>query len=250
MLSLKNPPCLLLGTYCAHIDCVITVLPFLDLAWTSRLHTSVLRYNNLTAACSAFKLKVDCIFGAVFSAHFWSLGGYLLRLFHFLTWLAHAGFLYVDDLFMLQDAKVMPISASMIALLCQICCIPVSWKKCELGQDITVTWIGWRWQISAGVVSIPHARMKKLQALIHKLHGCEKTSKKYVEQFLGLAIGITQLFPSMRTWLHSLYRGLHAIPVTQCSVDPSQWNLAVNCLSDTLVFEKRPAGSAIPIGGR
>ena len=77
-------------------------------------------------------------------------------------------------------------------------------------QDIT--WIGWRWQISAGVVSIPHAKMKKLQDLIHKLHGCEKTSKKYVEQCLGLAIGITQLFPSMRTWLHGTWQWI-AYPI-------------------------------------
>ena len=77
-----------------------------------------------------------CPFGAVFSTHYWSrLGGFLLRLFHSLTWLAHAGFLYVDDLFMFQDSTVMPISASMIAILCQICCIPVSWKNVNL--DVT-----------------------------------------------------------------------------------------------------------------
>ena len=190
-----------------------------------------------------------CPFGAVFSALYWSsLGGCLLRLFHFLTWLSHAGFLYVDDLFMFQDAKVMPLSASMISIMCQLCCIPVSWKKCEIGQDIT--WIGWRWQISAGVVSIPVAKMRKLHNLIGKLHGCEKKSQKYIEQFLGLALWITQLFPSMRTWLHMLYRDLYAIPASQFSVDPSQWNLTVNCLSDTLVFEKHPSGSAIPVGGK
>ena len=66
-----------------------------------------------------------CPFGAAFSAHFWSrLGGFFLRLFHSLTWLAHAGFLYVDDLFMFQDEKVLPISAAMIVILCQICAIP------------------------------------------------------------------------------------------------------------------------------
>ena len=90
---------------------------------------------------------------------------------------------------MFQDAKVMPVSAAMISIFCQICCIPVSWKKCELGNDIT--WIGWRWHISTGVVSIPHAKMRKLCDLIHKLHSWEKTSKKYIEQFLGLAMWIT-----------------------------------------------------------
>jgi hypothetical protein len=37
-------------------------------------------------------------FGAVFSAFWWArLGGLLLRIFHHLIWLSHAGFLYVDD---------------------------------------------------------------------------------------------------------------------------------------------------------
>ena len=37
-----------------------------------------------------------CPFGAVFSAHFWSrFGGFLIRMFHLLAWVAHAGFLYM-----------------------------------------------------------------------------------------------------------------------------------------------------------
>ena len=36
-------------------------------------------------------------FGAVFSATWWSrLGGFILRCFHHLIWMSHAGFLYVD----------------------------------------------------------------------------------------------------------------------------------------------------------
>lgn len=189
-----------------------------------------------------------CPFGAVFSAHFWSrLGGFFLRLFHSLTWLAHVGFLYVDDLFMFQDETVLPLSAAMICILCQICAIPVSWKKCELGSSIQ--WIGWRWHISVGYVTLPMNKLDKLRAMVDRLRTSERTTKKAIEQFLGLAMWVTQLYPSMRTWLHPLYRDLHAIPATHFSIDPAYWNNALNCLNDSMQFTAVPKGSAIPLGG-
>lgn len=151
-----------------------------------------------------------CPFEAVFSAHFWS-PTWRFRLFHSLTWLAHVGFLYVDDLFMFQDETVLPLSAATICILCQICAIPVSWKKCELGSSIQ--WIGWRWHISVGHVTLPMNKLDKLRAMVDRLRTSERTTKKAIEQFLGLAMWVTQLYPSMRTGLHPLYRDLHAIAV-------------------------------------
>lgn len=47
-----------------------------------------------------------CPFGGVFSAHWWSrLGGFLLRLFHRMIWIADAGMLYVDGFIFLQIGK-------------------------------------------------------------------------------------------------------------------------------------------------
>ena len=122
-------------------------------------------------------------FGAAFSAHWWSrLGGFFLRLFHYLLWLSHVGFLYVDDFLLWQDHEMMPCSAAMICILCQLTCIPVSWKKCELAP--TIKWIGWVFHIHAGFVntavaiyenlapsSLPRLVPASFDQLFHRLWG-------------------------------------------------------------------------------
>ena len=190
-----------------------------------------------------------CPFGAVFSAHFWSrFGGYLIRMFHLLAWVAHAGFLYVDDLILFQDAKMMPVTASLIVIFCQLCRIPISWRKCELGPSIR--WIGWDWNLSVGYVSLPLTKLDKIKSLIQKLSHSDRTSRKTLEQFLGLAMWITQLFPSMRTWLHSLYHDLYAIPASNFSISQDNWNSIFNCVTDDLVFHSCPPSTSIPVGGK
>ena len=122
-----------------------------------------------------FYYKV-CPFGAVFSAHYWArLGGALLRLFHMLCFLAHAGFLFVDDLLMLQNANIMPISACMICALAIITKIPVSWKKCELSH--TLVWTGWKFHFQIGIITIPDSKRTKLLGLCRKLLLSERCSE-------------------------------------------------------------------------
>ena len=51
----------------------------------------------------AIYLYKVCPFGASFSAYHWTrLGSFLLRWFHHLLWLQHAGLLYVDDFFFIS----------------------------------------------------------------------------------------------------------------------------------------------------
>ena len=184
----------------------------------------------------------------MFSAHFWArLGGFYLRLFHLFCWLAHAGFLYVDDMLMMQDLQVLPVSSAAIAILCLLTRLPISWKKCELGP--TITWIGWQIHIFCGFICIPADKRRKLLTLIQKLISSHHGSKKALEQFLGLALWITQLWPHMRTWLHFLYRDLHSIPASQFSVDPGSWDEVCNSVSDDLRFFRQPRFSAIPLNG-
>ena len=164
-----------------------------------------------------------CPFGAVFSAHCWSrLAGALLRLWHRLSWLSHASFLYVDDFFMFQCAQMLPVSACMICALNIFCQVPISWKKCEIGPSIR--WIGWLFDIRTGIVYIPSDKREKLQQLIQKLLSSSQQSRKTVEKFLGLAMWVTQLYPHLRTWLHWVYRDLYSIPASHYSVDPGSWD--------------------------
>ena len=189
-----------------------------------------------------------CPFGAVVSAHFWSrLGGAFQRLFHRFCYLPHASFLYVDDLLMFQETQIIGLSAAVIAILCLLTRLPISWKKCEIGH--TIVWIGWEFHISAGFIVLPMIKRNKLLDLIHKLLVSSHCSKKSLERFLGLALWATQLWPAMRTWLHYLYKDLHSIPASQFSVDPGSWETVCQCLSDDLIFRTKPPHSAIPIHG-
>ena len=202
--------------------------------------------------CFQFKGKLYyykvCPFGAVVSAHFWSrLGGCFQRLFHRFCYLPHAAFLYVDDLLMFQESQIIGLSAATIAILCLLVQLPISWKKCELGP--TIVWIGWEIHIQAGFIALPSSKRDKLLDLIQKLSSSSHVSKKTLEKFLGLALWATQLWPAMRTWLHYLYRDLHSIPASQFSVDPGSWEEVCACVSDSLIFFRKPPYSAIPIQG-
>ena len=202
--------------------------------------------------CFQFKGKLYyykvCPFGAVVSAHFWSrLGGAFQRLFHRLCYLPHASFLYVDDLLMFQESTIIGLSAAVIAIICLLTKLPISWKKCEIGP--TIVWIGWEFHITAGFILLPAEKRDKLLSLLDKLISSSHCSKKSMEKFLGLALWVTQLWPAMRTWLHYLYRDLHSIPASQFSVDPGNWDDVCACVSDELIFTKKPPFTAIPLQG-
>ena len=188
-----------------------------------------------------------CPFGAVFSAAWWSrLGGWLLRCMHHLLWFSHAAFLYVDDFLFFQDNDIMPLSAAMLCVLCQVLKIPVSWRKCELSK--TISWIGWRFHFRSGVIEIPEEKLNKLRRYLKELVAASRTSRKLLEKFIGFAMWLTQLFPYMRIWLHYLYKDLYSVPASHYSIDPDDWMQVPQCLSSDLCFVARPQGTAIPLG--
>ena len=190
----------------------------------------------------------NCPFGAVISAHFWSrLGGVFQRLFHRICYLPHASFIYVDDMLWIQESQIIGLSAAVIAILCILTGLPISWKKCEVGA--TIVWIGWSFNIRSGYVTLPDVKRRKLVELLEKLLASSHCSKKTLERFLGLALWITQLWPEMRIWLHYLYRDLHSIPASQFSVDPGGWEELIACVSEDLIFVRKPRFSAIPLNG-
>ena len=187
-------------------------------------------------------------FGAVFSAHWWArLGGFLLRIFHRLIWWAHTGLLYVDDYFFTQCKDMMPMSATLVCILCQICGIPISWGKCELGG--TIQWIGWTFHMTAGYIEIPQQKLSKLLTYILEMKRSSRTTRRHLEKLIGLAMWITQLWPYMRIWIRHWYQDLYTVPLTHFSIDYGDWHFLVESLNDDLTFRHRPQGTAIPIGG-
>ena len=190
-----------------------------------------------------------CPFGARFSAWWWArLGSFWTRFLHQLIYIAHALFLFVDDYLLLQRLDILPITAALLAMVVQAFRLPISWRKADLHRE--VSWIGWTFNFSTGQVKLQLSKREKLQKLIHELVNRPKTSKKTIERFIGLALWITQLFPSMRAFLHHLYADLYKAPGTSYSIDPGFWLTTISCLNENLQFTTRPIGTAIPEGGK
>ncbi|CAL1147245.1 unnamed protein product [Cladocopium goreaui] len=188
-------------------------------------------------------------FGAVFSAFWWArLGGLLLRIFHHLIWLSHAGFLYVDDFLFFMEANMMPLSATLLCIFCQLLEIPISWKKTAMHSSID--YIGWKFNFNAGIVTIPIEKILKLRGYIEHLISQPRTTRKSLEKLIGLAMWITQLFPLMRIWIHYWYHDLYTIPATHFSIDAGTWPRIHQYLTPNLTFHTAPLGSAIPISGK
>ena len=166
-------------------------------------------------------------FGATFSAFWWArLGGLLLRIFHHLIWLSHAGFLDVDDFLFFMEASMMPTSAAMLCVFCQILEIPISWKKTALSS--CVDYVGRQFNSYAGIVTIPTPKIQKLRGYIAHLLQQPRTSRKSLEKLIGLAMWVTHLFPLMRIWIHYWYQNLYAIPATHFSIDVRTWHDSIN----------------------
>ena len=188
-------------------------------------------------------------FGAVFSASWWArLGGWILRAMHLLLWFSHAGFLYVDDFLFFQHRSMMPTSAALLLIFCQILCIPISWKKCELSPRIQ--WIGWQFDFHSGTITLPLEKLERLRSAIRSLQQSSRTTRKALEKYIGLLMWVTQLFPYLRIWVHWLYKDLFTIPTTRFSVDPGQWPTLHEYLNDDLTFHTQPPFSAIPPGSK
>ena len=142
---------------------------------------------------------------------------------------------------------MMPISASLLCLFCQICKIPISWAKCELGSSLQ--WMGWHFHLVSGYIEVPQRKISKLLGYISEMKRSTRTTRRHFEKLTGLAMWLTQLWPYMRIWIRHWYSGLYAIPATHFSIDYGDWHFLVSSLNDDMTFRQRAKGTAIPVGG-
>ena len=188
-------------------------------------------------------------FGAKFSQHWWGrLGAFLLRFFHVFLYLKHAMYLFVDDYLLTSTTTLLPLQAIFVCLLCRIFCVPISWKKCTLGAR--QTWIGWQFDFHAGLISLHRDKQSKLLRMIADLRKHSRIPRKHLEKFLGLAMWVTALFPTMRVHLHWLYSDLARAPATLYSCQASNWMQPCGCLNQDLTFQIQPQGTSIPVGAK
>ena len=125
--------------------------------------------------------------------------------------------------------------------------IPISWKKSVIAKELQ--WIGWRFNFSAGLVSLDPNKRKKLINLIDAISGKTYIHKRDIERFLGLAMWVTQLFSGMRPLLQHFYADLFSSPASLYSIDPGMWPGLWNHLDDSLHFVSIPPGTGIPKNG-
>ena len=137
-----------------------------------------------------------CPFGATFSSHWFTrLGGFFTRCLHLLIWLSHVLLLYVDDLLLFQNSRVLPLSSALTLAFCACFKIPLSWKKLQMGQ--TITWIGWEINLAAACFSLPEAKRNKLHELVSECLRHRQISRKQLDKLLGLLQWILHGMPTL-----------------------------------------------------
>eukprot|EP00439_Symbiodinium_sp_Y106_P033219 s4935_g3.t7 len=188
-----------------------------------------------------------CPFGATFSSHWFSrLSGFFTRCLYLLIWISHVLMLYVDDLLLWQNEKVLPLSAALILAFCSCFRIPLSWRKLQLGPAIT--WIGWEINFGAGCFTLPEAKRIKLLLQLQECLRHRLVSRKQLDRLLGLLQWILHGFPALRPWLCSLYDDMHRPLGTNVSVSPTSWPGLHAFLDESLRFTDNPPGTGINAG--
>ena len=91
---------------------------------------------------------------------------------------------------------MMPISATLLCLFCQICKIP------------TLQWIGWHFHLVSGYIEVPQRKISKLLGYISEMKRSTRTTRRHFEKLIGLAMWLTQLWPYMRIWIRHWYSDL------------------------------------------
>ncbi|CAE7033136.1 unnamed protein product [Symbiodinium sp. CCMP2592] len=187
-----------------------------------------------------------CPFGATFAQHWWGrLGSCILRILHILIYIAHTGHLFVDDYLFSQAMSILPATSAMICMFMQIIGVPLSWHKLQI--SVRVTWIGWDFQYSAGIVLLKESKRLKLLGMVQDLRKNPRLTKKDLERFIGLALWATSLFPVMKSMLHTFYHDLYSPAATNYSIPPERWHEIARYLSPDLLFTVTPPGWGLPL---
>ena len=97
---------------------------------------------------------------------------------------------------LLQAAVALPFSALLLLGFCQTFAFPVSWKKLQLGAQ--VSFIGLDLNFQAGVMSLPVEKVLKLIVALHGLLQPDCASVKALESVIGLLRWVMQLYPTRR----------------------------------------------------
>ena len=174
-------------------------------------------------------------FGARASGWYWGrIAGLMARLVHHLLPPTHCVFQYVDDMLLWLDACTAPIWASMVSLMFLCLRIPMSWKKAQMGSQ--VTWIGWSISTQSWTISTPADKVAKITDQVSVALHSPKISIKVLQSLVGRLLWVTSAWKHLRPLLIPLYKDTTTIPVSQVGMDPVHFHTFVAGLSDELVL--------------
>ena len=152
----------------------------------------------------------------------------------------HRLWLYVDDLLvLLHKARVKEDVALIVALLSALG-VPISWRKAQLGADIT--WCGWTFNFDCETVRLTAEKLAKLRAQLYELRHSRKILRKKLESGLGLLIWATSTARHLRPYLAPLYKDLHSARGTLKQIHHSQWQPFLDSLNQEAVVSRQPIG--------
>ena len=188
-----------------------------------------------------FYIYVVNHFGAAWSAHWWSrLAALLMRVAHHLLRHRHIGGVYVDDfLFLLPRATAIPMATLVVALF-QCLGVPLSWKKVQMGLDLT--FLGWDISLRSGfnASNAQSKQAKFLQSLDAILARPRQVSRLELQRLLGLCVWATQVCLRLRPFLAPVYKVLHRRSQKLVCLSLQQIEELVPLLGSDLVVQACP----------
>ena len=185
-------------------------------------------------------------FGAKTSAWHWGrVSGAILRLLHSLLFFRHAAWVYVDDFFLLFPKSTSAVQFTLAIILLRIIGAPLSWKKLEF--DKTIDWNGWTINPGTMIAQLPSSKQEKINSLIAAV--LQSSSRKNLEKIIGILLWATSLVHHVRFLLTSLYRDLYAIPATNYSINPTEWESFLHLLNDAATITQHNH-LHLPVGSR
>ena len=153
--------------------------------------------------------SVTLNFGARASGHYWSrVAGLLIRLAHRVLFIAHSALIYVDDILALLERSSAALTASVLVILLQVLCVPMSWHKASLRP--TVVWIGWQFNFTTFTVTLDPPKLQRLLCLISEILSSRRSTVTQLERLTGKLLWLSSLFRTFRPTLAPLYADTHS----------------------------------------
>ena len=172
----------------------------------------------------------------------------MMRLGHKVIFVAHGGFLYVDDFLWLLERSSSPLQACLLLAMFVAQNVPISWRKLALGTKLE--WIGWSLNLQCRIWALPELKLAKaLKFLARVSSATSPLTRKELEQGTGFLLWLTCMFPRHRRSLPAFWQCLQWGGTKSMALSCDHVASLVACLSDNAVVIVAPPGPPLGVTG-